>query len=291
MNRQCHHPIDRYDHSVWPLGIRALIEAMEHPPAFQLLLDRGVLERSNDKGYPDKSLIGLSSRLIRAGKVEMIEILSPRGVPLDSPRLIEDAAETGIHMLKYLDHPHINPDDEGIKYALAKAAGRGDSAVVQYFLDKGCDPNARDRHTSYLDIAAEAKDPDAAIATLDILLCYGTDVNQLSRDYDHQHDDLYPDERRSYPDLIERERRIIQFLIARGSNPDPEHRQWARMTVSVAVNLERTEIIRCMLDAGSKVSDTSHCTHAGYGDSVPFSDISLPRAFPCTYPVYLYGEL
>ncbi|ODM22962.1 hypothetical protein SI65_00551 [Aspergillus cristatus] len=163
------------------------------------------------------------------------------------PSLLEAAADGGMHMLKYIKDLLL--EDEITKYALARAASRGDTAVVQYFLDQGCDPNTKYNDMSYLDIAVTASYSEAAIATLDLLLRYDADINQLTGHYAEYYEFEFPDGKGNRLSDGERVSRIVRFLIERGADPHPDSSPWARKVLTTAARREFMPVLRCMLDA------------------------------------------
>lgn len=207
------YPIASYASPSLPLGICALYDAMEFPLVFQLLLDQGALDQCNGRGYSSEPVPSLLRKVIRSGKVELIDMLRTKTISFEfdeQPSLLETAADGGMHVLRYIKD--LPPDDQSTKYALARAASRGETAVVQYFLDQGCDPNAKYNDMSYLDIAVSADDSEAAIATLDLLLRCGADINQVTGHYDDYYENEFPDGKSHLPSEGERESRIVRFL-------------------------------------------------------------------------------
>lgn len=192
----------------------------------------------------------LLRKVIRSGKVELIEILRAKGISFEfdeQPSLLETAADGGMHMLKYIKD--LSPDDQSTKYALARAASRGETAVVQYFLDQGCDPNAKYNDMSYLDIAVSADDTEAAIATLDLLLRYGADINQVTGHYDDYYENEFSDGKIHLPSEGEHESRIVRFLVECGVDPHPDSSPWTREVLMTAALRECMPALRFMLDA------------------------------------------
>lgn len=150
-------------------------------------------------------------------------------------------------MLRYIKD--LPPDDQSTKYGLARAASRGETAVVQYFLDQGCDPNAKYNDMSYLDIAVSADDSEAAIATLDLLLRCGADINQVTGHYDDYYENEFPDGKSHLLSEGERESRIVRFLDVRGVDPHPDSSPWVREVLTMAVLRECMPALQFMLDA------------------------------------------
>ncbi|OQE32560.1 hypothetical protein PENFLA_c001G09150 [Penicillium flavigenum] len=165
-------------------------------------------------------------------------------------------------MLQFL-HPYgviAVPSDIGNQYAMVAAVRRGDSLTTEYFLNQGFDPNSEldalrqyyfyDHNIRpYLGIAAEARDPEAAAATLDVLLHYGADIDKLEEP---------PCCWSKALGVGGKDRQLVslRLLLERGANPLPEHKFGLSM-LAEAAERNHKEAIQLLLTHAEKRALTS----------------------------------
>lgn len=222
------------------LGICMLYRTIKYPQVFQALTEQGAL-------VDDPSgLVSLMAEVVRSGSVAPVQILLDKGVPLkvhesDHPEAMLDCAvKGGVDMLNFLSMHGVltfDPNDDYVKNVLWDAVAEGRSEIVKYFLDRGCDPNSKlDSKRSYLEMAAQAKDPEAAAATLDILLHHGADINKIS---DTSGNTFSEDSQLG----------IIRLLLERGANPHPETSTWIRSALLLAAHRNHRMVLDILLQA------------------------------------------
>jgi ankyrin repeat protein len=235
----------------------ALVAAMPFPSIVDMLLERGAdcqVTFGSDKFTPIECAI-------RSGNVAMVQRLLDHGVPLEICEAVTgrtmptSAAVGGAPMLQFL-HPYgviPVPSDRDAQYAMPAAVRRGDSLTTEYFLNRGFDPNSdlgKVREYSFYDLnirsylgsAAEARDPVATGATLDVLLHYGADIDKLeelpccwSRHLSHKKTRLVS----------------LRLLLERGANSLPEHKFGLSM-LTEAAERNRKEAIQLLLTHAEK---------------------------------------
>lgn len=224
------------------LGTAALCHSTKFPAMFRLLLD-AVGTISN----PEESFI-LMIEVISCGNVELLQLLVNRGLRLDlserhNVNLVEYAAKGGAEMLNALSNYGVmvvSPEDIDAQYSLCMAVYEGNSAVVDYFLRQGFDPNyihpSFSGH-SYMEIATRAKSLEAAAATLDVLVHHGANMDDLPGACTYRCDCVQDDEQQL---------RAARLLLERGASPSPCS-AWGRTTLGIALSRGRRKTSHLML--------------------------------------------
>ena len=224
------------------LGTAALCYSTKFPAIFQLVLD-AVDTISN----PEETYI-LMVEVIISGNVELLQLLVNRGLRLDlderhNVNLVKYAAKGGPDMLWALSNCGVivlSPEDIDAQYSLCMAVYEGNSAVVDYFLRQGFDPNyippAFAGH-SYMEIATRGKNCEAAAATLDALLHHGAKFDNMPGACTYDCECVGDDEQQL---------RAARLLLERGANPSPTS-TWGQNTLGIAVFKDHRKTIRLML--------------------------------------------
>lgn len=230
-------PMDRVS-----LGTAALCYSTKFPAIFQLVLD-AVDTISN----PVESYI-LMIEVIISGNVELLQLLVNRGLRLDLDEehnisLVRYAAKGGTEMLWALSNCGVivvSPEDIDAQYALCMAVYQGNSAVVDYFLEQGFDPNYIPpvfAGHSYMEIAIRGRNLEAAAAPLDVLLHHGANFNDMPGACTYYCECVRDDEQQL---------RASQLLLERGANPSPTS-AWGQNTLGIALFRDHRKTIRLML--------------------------------------------
>ena len=227
--------------AICSLGICTLYCAIRFPRAFQVLTEKGALVQDDSSG-----LVSLMAEVVRSGNVALVQVLLDKGVPLkvhesDHPKVMLDCAvKGGIDMLNFLTTYGalaFDPNDEYMKRALWKTVAEGRSEIVKYFLGRGCDPNAKSgTKRPYLEMAGQATDPEAAAATLDVLLHHGADINQIPDTFGNL-----------YPEFTQLD--MFRLLLERGANAHPETSPWKRSALSRSVHRNHRRLLETLLQA------------------------------------------
>ncbi|KAJ6184646.1 hypothetical protein N7519_005947 [Penicillium mononematosum] len=234
----------------------ALVAAMPFPSIVDMLLERGAdcQARFGTKGFAPIEWA------IRSGNVALVQRLLDHGVTLNiclagtERTILTSAAVGGATMLQFL-HPYgviPVPSDIYDQYAMVAAVRRGDSITTEYFLNQGFDPNSdlgalRQYYSydhnirPYLSNAAEAPDPEAAAATLDVLLHYGADI------------DKWEELPYCWSRVGHKGRRLVslRLILERGANPLPEHKFGLSM-LAEAAERNHKEAIQLLLTHAQK---------------------------------------
>ena len=230
-------PMDRVS-----LGTAALCYSTKFPAIFQLVLD-AVDTILN----PVESYI-LMIEVIVSGNVELLQLLINRGLRLDineehNISLVRYATKGGREMLWALSNCGVivvSPEDIDAQYALCKTVYEGNSAVVGYFLEQGFDPNYIPpvfAGHSYMEIATRGENPEAAAATLDVLLHHGANFDDIPGACTYDCECVRDDEQQL---------RAAQILLERGANPSPTS-AWGQNTLGIALFRDHRKTIRLML--------------------------------------------
>ena len=223
------------------LGTAALCYSTKFPVIFQLVLD-AVDTISN----PGESYI-LMVEVIISGNVELLQLLVNRGLQLDlgerhNINLVKYAAKGGPDMLWALSSCGVivlSPEDIDAQYSLCMAVYEGNSAVVDYFLGQGFDPNyipSVFAGHSYMEIAARGNSKTAA-ATLDVLLYHGANFDDMPGACTYDCECVRDDEQQL---------RAARLLLERGANPSPTS-TWGQNTLGIALFKSHRKTIRLML--------------------------------------------
>ncbi|KAJ5385473.1 hypothetical protein N7517_003384 [Penicillium concentricum] len=203
----------------------AVIAAIGFPQIIDLLLSRGAEGQArfyNDKANP-------MTEAVRSGGIASVQVLLGHNVPVEpafltrNESLIGEASKSkdGPAMLDLLAAHDVvaQADDKHAQQVLQATIRRGGAAVTEFFLKRGFDPNLKlyehsGNSKSYLEDALAANNQKAAEATIDVLLRYGADINDL-QGYSHNFI------------LCQAESKCLSYvrlLLDRGANPLPENR-------------------------------------------------------------------
>lgn len=224
------------------LGTAALCHSTKFPAIFQLVLD--AVDTISD---PVESFI-LMIEVIMSGNVALLQLLVNRGLRLDLDEehnisLVRYAAKGGPDMLRALSNCGVivvSPEDIDAQYSMCVAVYEGNSAVVGYFLEQGFDPNyvplAFAGH-SYMEIATRGRNPEAAAATLDVLLHHGANFDDMLGACTYDCECVRDDEQQL---------QAARLLLERGANPSPTS-PWGQNTLGIALTRDHRKTIRFML--------------------------------------------
>lgn len=133
----------------------------------------------------------------------------------------------------------LSPEDIDAQYSLCMAVYEGNSAVVDYFLGQGFDPNyipSVFAGHSYMEIAARGNSKTAA-ATLDVLLYHGANFDDMPGACTYDCECVRDDEQQL---------RAARLLLERGANPSPTS-TWGQNTLGIALFKSHRKTIRLML--------------------------------------------
>ncbi|KAJ5951378.1 uncharacterized protein N7479_009791 [Penicillium vulpinum] len=229
----------------------ALVTAIPFPELFSILLER----TADSQVAFDHDELNLMEIAVRSGNVAMVQMLLDRGFSLERPRgvsevttMVSQAVRGGVAMLEFLRPYGVVPvaGNAEAQIALRCAIRAGHTLVTKYLLDQGFDPNPTaselpsftEHPASYLGDAANAGDPQAAAATLDVLLSHGANIDKL--------DTFYASRRSVGPFMSEGQLTVLRLLLERGASPLPEHK-FGSSALKVAVKANSKEAIDLLL--------------------------------------------
>lgn len=254
------------------LGFAALCHALPSPPIFQILLDNGaqpatraeklilvteVMSSGSEKMAKilAKEAISLdvSERDSAAGEKKREELDEQQGEQLGQGAAKPIAETTAEQRNKGLGVKaggkaskkrrsliqQIGPNSQEVKDIMSKALVSGDAHMVNYLCSQGCSPNHKwprhlDGKVTSLEVAALAPYYEVAATTLDILLHYGADINQLQGDWGMGYSD-------------EQYLTALKLLVQRGADAAPHTSKWGQKVLKLAARTRLRRTTRFLL--------------------------------------------
>ena len=222
----------------------------------EMLMDRGVgieVQRRNNHNLLDVNILG---HVIRSPS--MLQVLLERGIldlncPSTTAKLMASAVDAANAVLLQTLH------DKGITLKMSARPGKfrkirtleaaireGCQTVVTFLFSKGLSP----KPCRYLEEAAHAKDSDTASAMIDLLLCHGTDIDNMG---DVCGKGSCAGKYCVCKRTEDQQLKVVRIFLDKGFSPLPESSKWARNTLVCAAKREHTKVFRLLLQA---INDT-----------------------------------
>lgn len=183
------------------------------PVISQLLRDHG----ANPREPAREKVPNCMTKAANIGNITSVQMLIDRGVPLEDAGsyksgIICNTLYEGLEMLRFLSENGISrlPERPRDQAVLGFAAAGGSAEAVEFFLNKGFDPNQNYKHPLVKLAARNPPNKKAVATTLDALIKHGAGLNKR------------PNARLSCHFANRDKDEEVQLLLERGAVPLPE---------------------------------------------------------------------